>query len=236
MELNILLMPLLGGYICIKKSTLFKFKSIRYHTQELLLSSAVAGFLGLMIAYTVILILYAFNPELHTWWHSFVDFSYSGTAFLSFIGLLLFTYIPNFFINENEQIKEIIREDNDGIELIMLKALEEGKLVSTTLKNEKVYVGFISRHFFNPTSELKSIKLIPVFSGYRNSDDHRITFTTPYETVISYVVESTDHNLDIDDFQIGLPISEITSINIFDFQVYDMFNSVDPDQLSFGFK
>jgi hypothetical protein len=37
-------------------------------------------------------------------------------------------------------IKLIIREDNDGIEQILLKALEEAKFVSITLKSEQVYV------------------------------------------------------------------------------------------------
>jgi len=236
MEVNIFLIPLLGGYICVKKSRLFKFKTIRYNTQELLLSSAVAGFAGLIASYVLSLLIYHLYPEIYIWWHDVVDFSYSGTTFLSFTGLLLFTYIPNIWIDENNQIKKIINEDNDAIELILLKALEEGKLVSITLKNKKVYVGFISRNFFNPNSDLKSVKIIPVFSGYRRNEDHRITFTTPYDPVIQYVVESNDNDLDINDFQIGIPTSELNSVNIFDFRVYEMFNYTDPNQLSFNFK
>jgi hypothetical protein len=121
------------------------------------------------------------------------------------------------------EIKEIIKEDNDGIELILLKALEEAKLVSITLKSGKVYVGFISQNFFNPWSEVKSIKVIPVYSGYRDKEDYHIVFTTSYDTVIRYTVESDEIELDIEDFQTGIPISEIVTVNIFDPRVYEQF-------------
>jgi hypothetical protein len=65
--------------------------------------------------------------------------------------------------------------------------------------------------------------VIPVYSGYRDPNDFHIEFTTSYDAVIKYTVENDDINLDINDFQTGIPISEIVTVNIFDPQVYDRF-------------
>ncbi|MEX0719081.1 MAG: hypothetical protein WD059_00345 [Balneolaceae bacterium] len=223
MEVNIFLLPLLGGYIFIKKSTWYRFRTIRYNSQELLLSSAVAGLIGVTAAFLITSGVTAWFPDLSSWWRGYFPFEYLGTALLAFSFLLTMGYIPNYWIDEEEIIKNLIAEDNAGIETILLKALEEAKLVSITLKTRKAYIGFISQNFFNPWSEVKSIKVIPVYSGYRHEEDFHIVFTTSYNTVIQYTVESEDIELDIEDFQTGIPLSEIVTVNIFDPRVYEQF-------------
>lgn len=225
MEVNIFLLPLLGGYIFIKKSTWYRFRTIRYNAQELLLSSAVAGLIGVTIAFLIATIISIQLPDFYSWWKSNIHFDFLGTALLAFLLLVTSGFIPNRWINEEARIKEIIKEDNDGIELILLRALEGAKLVSITLKSRKVYVGFISQNFFNPWAGVKSIKVIPVYSGYRDETDFHIVFTTSYETVIKYTVEDEDIELDINDFQMGIPIAEIVTVNIFDPRVYEHFAS-----------
>jgi len=222
-EVNIFLLPLLGGYIFIKKSTWFRFRSIRYNAQELILSAAVSGLIGVTIAFLITTLVSNSFPNIFIWWKEYVVFNYLGTALLAFITLVVAGYLPNRWIDEEEQIKKIIREDNDGIELILLRALEDAKLVSITLKSRKVYIGFVSQNFFNPWAGVKSVTVIPVYSGYRDPEDFHIEFTTSYDAVIKYTVENDDINLDINDFQTGIPISEIVTVNIFDPQVYDRF-------------
>jgi len=46
--------------------------------------------------------------------------------------------------------------------------------------------------------------------------DFHIEFTTAYDSVIKFTVEDENIELDINDFQIGIPISEIVMVNIFD--------------------
>lgn len=230
MEVNIFLLPLLGGYIFIKKSTWFRFRTIRYNAQELILSSAVAGLIGVTIAFLIATLISLLLPEFYTWWKSTIHFDFLGTALLAFLLLVVSGFFPNIWIDEEKRIKEIIREDNDGIELILLKALEDAKLVSLTLKSKKVYVGFISQNFFNPWAGVKSIKIIPVYSGYRHEEDFHIVFTTSYDSVIKFTVEDDDIDLDINDFQMGIPISEIVTVNIFDPQVYEKFSKPVEDE------
>jgi hypothetical protein len=223
-EVNIFLLPLLGGYIFIKKSTWFRFISIRYNAQELILSSAVAGLIGVTTAFLITNAISIQFPDFYTWWQNHIHFNFLGTALLAFLLLVSAGFMPNRWIDEEEHIKKIIQEDNDGIELILLKALEEAKLVSITLKSRKIYIGFVSKNFFNPWTGVKSINIIPVYSGYRDEQDFHIEFTTSYDTVIKFTVESTDIELDIDDFQMGIPISEIVTVNIFDPRVYEKFS------------
>ncbi|MEX0906455.1 MAG: hypothetical protein WD604_07890 [Balneolaceae bacterium] len=223
MEVNIFLLPLLGGYIFIKKSTWFRYRTIRYNAQELILSSAVAGLIGVSIAFLIATTISLQLPDFYSWWKSNIHFDFLGTALLAFLLLITSGIIPNRWIDEEARIKEIIKEDNDGIELILLRALEDAKLVSITLKSRKVYIGFISQNFFNPWTGVKSIKVIPVYSGYRVEKNFRIKFTTSYDTVIKYTVEDEEIDLDINDFQMGIPISEIVTVNIFDPRVYEQF-------------
>jgi hypothetical protein len=119
-EVNIFLLPLLGGYIFIKKSTWFRFRSIRYNAQELILSSAVAGLIGVTFAFLITTLISNQFPGLDNWWKQYVEFNYLGTTLCAFITLVLAGYLPNRWIEEENQIKKIIREDNDGIELILL--------------------------------------------------------------------------------------------------------------------
>lgn len=234
MEVNIFLLPLLGGYIFIKKSTWFRYRSIRYNAQELILSSAVAGLIGVSLAFLITTLISFQIPDFYTWWKSNIPFGFLGTALLAFLLLVASGIVPNQWMDEEEQIKKIIREDNDGIELILLRALEDAKLVSITLKSRKVYIGFISQNFFNPWAGVKSIKVIPVYSGYRDDKDFHIEFTTSYDPVIRYTVESAEIDLDINDFQMGIPISEIVTVNIFDPKVHEKFSKPDGSEIFNG--
>lgn len=230
MEVNIFLLPLLGGYIFIKKSTWFRYRTIRYNAQELILSSAVAGLIGVTFAFLVTTLMAYLLPEVYSWWTQVVEYNFLGTALFAFLSLVAAGYFSNNWIDEEDQITKIIREDNDGIELILLRALEDAKLISVTLKSRKVYIGFVSQNFFNPWMGVKSFKIIPVYSGYRDPEDFHIIFTTSYDTVIKYTVENDDIDLDINDFQTGIPISEIVTVNIFDPEVYEKFtNPTDTD-------
>lgn len=187
MRINILLLPLIGGYLFIKNTHYFGLRAIRYNNQELLLSSAAAGLCALIPSYLITIILSYYAPELNNSWHNILNFAYSGTALGALVLLLLAIPIERLFNDEESQIKRIIEEDNDAIERISLKALQEEKLVSITLKSNKVYVGFISNTFFTPYRNLQSLRIIPVISGYRKEENMRIVFTTAYEYIIDFV-------------------------------------------------
>jgi len=233
---NILLLPLLGGFLFIKNTNYYRFRAIRYNNQELLLFSAVAGLCGLVPAYLFTILMTALFPSFVEEWQSTVAFSYLGTGLLAFSILIIAILFERWYHDEEDMITGIIKEENDAMESIYLKSLQSQKLLSLTLRNNKVYVGFISQHFFTPYQPLQSVKIIPVVSGWRNKKHLQVSFETVYDPIVNFVDKSEFINLDINDFEIGIPISEIVSVNVFDFRIYNMFQEADSGQQQFDFK
>ena len=75
----------------------------------------------------------------------------------------------------------------------------------------------------NPNAELA---IIPYDSGFRDKDTHKLVFNTDYTDVVLSSIEGGedgDEGLDIIDFRVVIPVSEIVSVRIFDFGVYQRF-------------
>lgn len=225
MEVNIFLLPLLGGYIFIKTSKLFRYKSIRYDSQELIFSSAVTGLLGVTVAFILSIIFSQMLPDLSNtmkWWTPYIGEKFFGTSLLSFLLLILVAFVPNYWIDDEKIINKVINDNNDAMELIFLKSLNNAKLVNITLKSRKFYIGFVSQNFFNPSSEVKSIMIVPVYSGFRHEEDFKLNVTTIYDAVFESQIENDLEN-DLDDLQYAIPVNEILTVNIFDVDVYEKF-------------
>jgi len=97
----------------------------------------------------------------------------------------------------------------------------QGKLVSFTVKNSKVYVGYVISNF-NPASPMRSIKILPAISGYRHDKTKTINFTTRYLDIYEKirVGDETVADLDSANFEIVIAVQEIQSANIFDENIY----------------
>jgi hypothetical protein len=77
----------------------------------------------------------------------------------------------------------------------------------------------------NPTDQSKSLRLLPLLSGYRNKDTQTVTFTTDYLKVLEKISQDgagLDH-LDSEDFEVVLPGKEISSAHLFDLVAYEHF-------------
>jgi hypothetical protein len=100
------------------------------------------------------------------------------------------------------------------------------KQVSVSIKSGKVYVGFITSNF-DPAYERKYIRFLPTSSGYRNSPDQKVVFNTNYAHVYQKIIEENNAFLlgGVDDFQIIVPVSEISSANLFDPSAYERFQT-----------
>lgn len=68
----------------------------------------------------------------------------------------------------------------------------EPQLLMITLGDNKVYVGFVSQLPPVSASELSYVRILPVWSGYRDKDDRRVYRTTNYDQA---VLESKDREL-----------------------------------------
>lgn len=146
-----------------------------------------------------------------------------------------------------------IRRSDDAILKTVFRAAVLKKSILVTLKSHKVYVG---KPYFplldDPTTDLRSLKLLVSRSGYRNKDTKVVNLLTDYRVLKSRVVEfepdgseaSSGSNddllrtdevillgsngepecwIDLEDLGTAISWSEVESIKIFDAQIYDVF-------------
>src|SRR5688500_8981224 len=80
MPFNVLLLPLLGGYIFISYWNRTRFDAKRYSGERLLLHSALAGIFLLVVSFAVVSTIATNWPEAYDWWRRLVPFDHSGTS------------------------------------------------------------------------------------------------------------------------------------------------------------
>lgn len=190
MPYNWLLLPLLGGFIFIRQWNVTRYYAERSENQRLLLYSAVAGVALLSGALALSSLAQQSLPGLAAWWHQHVEFPYSGRAALSFL-LGSFLWIPlNWLSSRQSQIARIVEQDGDRIELLLMKAMREEKMISLTLKSGKTYFGRVSASL-NPALKIKSMSVFPYRSGYRD-ERHNLRFTTEYWKIYTKILDDLD--------------------------------------------
>jgi hypothetical protein len=120
-----------------------------------------------------------------------------------------------------DSIKKAITVMNADLELILLRAMEENMPVCVTLGHGKVYVGLITGSI-DPGDKRDMLRILPLVSGYRKSDDYKITFTTSYISLYDLCSEGKElDHLDPSKFEIVFPHCEIKSVNLFDINAYN---------------
>lgn len=115
---------------------------------------------------------------------------------------------------------------NNDFELLILKSLDTSTPMLVSLNNGKIYVGWAVRAP-NPIERRRAIRVLPLMSGYRDTD-HRTIFTTDYLTLLDSIDTGEDqelNHLDRQDFEIVLPVDQIVSARLFDLTAYRKFGS-----------
>jgi len=113
--------------------------------------------------------------------------------------------------------------DNE-MEQLISTAVRRAIPVAATMENNKVYIGLVSATPL-PTSKTKTLSLLPLVSGYRDSNTGSLTLTTPYDGIYKNLADIAPH-LEIDDFAMVLPMDKIQSLNLFDLNVYAAFQKL----------
>ncbi len=230
MPFNLLLLPLVGGYLFLYFFKLTHILAKRLEGQQLIIFSALPATFFLLLSILTTYFGSLLFPRIALAWGKIIPFQYSGTAIISFILGLSLPFILNFFISEEHQLKlirKLIKRDGEAFEVLVDKAIHEEKQLALTLKNHKVYIGYVTRTF-NPFQEkTKFIKLLPTLSGYRDDKTKELHIITSYLEVYKELIKgkhSAIKNLKFDDFEIAIAVSEILSANIFDVNAYYEFN------------
>lgn len=225
MPFNVLLLPLLGGYIFISHWNITRFTARRYSGERLLIHSALAGLIFLLLAFGISSEVRQCCPMFVSWWRNHIPFAYSGTSLLSFcIGG--FVWLPlNAFANREGRAIKTVTESGDFLEILLSRSVRERKQIAISLRSGKVYVGFVITAF-DPAFDRRYMMLMPTLSGYRDETTKEMRISNDYGEAYEKLVDEDPEFLNrvADEFQLVIPVTEIVSANLFDPEVYELFS------------
>ncbi|MEA2204398.1 MAG: hypothetical protein QOE77_1174 [Blastocatellia bacterium] len=194
MPYNLLLLPLLGGFLFLRWWNPTRYHALRAEKERLLILAAIPGLMSLIAAFALVSGLgYLFPcaswprvPCFPAWWQSHVPFDYAGTSLLAFaLGATAWKPL-NLVCSRDKAIDRIIEEDKDAFEILLKKAQDNANTVAVTMSNGKVYVGYVL-HTFNPAFPTRFIKILPTKSGYRDDLDKTYHFTVFYSEALDQI-------------------------------------------------
>jgi len=129
---------------------------------------------------------------------------------------------------------------NDAIDKFLLDAYYFDKLVCITLTNNKVYVGYPSNLFLSANREMKSLSLIPLYSGFRDDSYKNINFTIDYYEIYNNIYENSESKEDDEvvinqpkldkssGLEVAIPMSQVISLNYFEDSIYEESKKMTP--------
>jgi hypothetical protein len=100
------------------------------------------------------------------------------------------------------------------------KAMQDGRPVMVSLRDRKVYVGLV---WDLPEEREKRgfILLLPIISGYRESESLKVILTTPYPTDLYQQSPGQPQESSPEDFLINIPWDQIQNAHPFNPEVYE---------------
>jgi hypothetical protein len=226
---NILLLPLLGGFIFISLCNRFYWHAQRAEKERLLLYASCAGIIclgfALLIAAIPPFIPCKSNwPCLPTWWRQHVPFRYSGVSTIALlIGATAWWPLNKWVLHERTEWARLIDRQGGPLEKMLYVAMVERKWVMLTLKNGKVYMGQIGAGF-TPEKD-KTIFLLPLRSGYRDPVRHWVTTTNNYEGVYEKIKQKNPETwVDIiADFGVVIPVADVLTATLYRPDIHDTY-------------
>ena len=241
MPTNLLVLPLLGGFIFLHFCHRFRFRAQRSDGYRLLLESAFAATLLLCAGRLAVLLLRSlpFGPSLKRAWEVFASIPYLGTAVASLALGWMLALADNWLFSANKfhtkrlrrwrhplqegrrrsrlnseraRDSEIVAHGNALVRLIH-EAEKTSTLVSVSLGNRKWYVGYIAEAWSLDPQEVY-FRLLPILSGYRETGSLTAVPTTYYRPVYSRP------DVDKSKFVIVVALKDVQMANLFDENVY----------------
>ncbi|MEM8999516.1 MAG: hypothetical protein AAGB24_04565 [Bacteroidota bacterium] len=235
MRFDLILFPLLGGYLFLVICPITKYLHQRIERQRLIFHAAIAG--GIITTFT-----YWLRDLLARWDGAIISFFKSlmpslvrdsgwNTLMATLPMGILLGLICWFFLSLNRKFnKPLFRStrwvsnsvyyNGDDFDKLFLESFKNGWAIAITLKNGKVYVGEVLK--IPKPSESNQLRILPLMSGYRHKEYQTLHFTTFYSKVYKYYMQKgiSTARLKMD---LLIDRGQIISTNRFDFDVYARF-------------
>jgi hypothetical protein len=212
---NLLLFPLLAGYIFLHTNRYLRWKAQTLDGNRLLLEAAKYGIVFELLGRAVTLVAMQIPrfQYLEASLYKVAPFSYVGTALVALALGICFGPLSNLLLDELVAKSLALRRQGNHLLRLLNDASEEGNLVSVTLDTRKWYVGYVvETPSLDPKDQFFSI--IPIFSGYRDKDSLETKRLTEYR------FESVTN---VDSYAKVLSTSRVVDANLFDVDLYDKY-------------
>lgn len=216
MPYNLLLLPLLGGFLFFFTAHLFRFGAQRLEGYKLLFQSAVAGVILSFFARLIVLgiALMPGGQALEGYWSAFSPFAFSATSALAMILGPLAALTLNLFIDTGRAKRIEVHRNANALIRLFYDAANQNFMVSVTMDSRKWYVGWIvETPSLYPQDQY--FRLLPYMSGYRDSSTLETFRTVFYEDVLN------TPEIDKDELVLTLPLESVKIAGRFNENVYN---------------
>ncbi|MEZ7506036.1 hypothetical protein [Flavobacterium sp. Arc2] len=242
-RLDLIILPLLAGYIFLFTFNLTKFYNIRVDRQRLIFNSLLCSVLlsitAFILDYYILkseITLFCSKPitDYRTYFSILTNniigknnivFGFKHSILILFISFPLAKFL-NLFCSRKFAYDFTIRKFGTQLDRLFWFSLtekkDEDKLLMITTKSNKVYIGYVNK-ISEPLGE-SHIRIIPNFSGYRDKEKLTIDITTKYTDVIKFYVENNKKKEIDEKLGIIIPTSEILIVSKFDADIFGRLN------------
>ncbi len=231
-KFDLLLLPLIGGYIFLITFTVTKLYHQRIERQRLIFNSVIAGLFLSILGFCIDAILFqqfGFLLKMRSYAAQLIPFEHAGIN--QSIGIFLLSYplarFANLIYSKKKALKYVVEKWGTPQEKFFWNSLnakqDADKLVMLTTKNNKVYIAYINK-ISEPIGH-SFVSLIPNISGYRDKETQELIITTNYLPILKRIIEEGKKSEIDDKFGIIIPLSEIQMVSKFDFNIFGEFQS-----------
>jgi hypothetical protein len=131
MPFNVLLLPLLGGYLLLTHWNRTRFATKRYSGERLIFHSAIAGVALLCLSFLIVQALIGLRPGWYASWREVVPFAYTGTSLGAFVlGATTWWPLNRFLFPMESERRRVIREWGDHLEELLEEAIQSRRGIS----------------------------------------------------------------------------------------------------------
>lgn len=191
------------------------------------------AFILLVVSSGIINLLGLIWPSLHADWFSWMlNFKFMSYPLFFILSLAMAVWLA---VEQGNDAKKLLENDElrlkayremaaqDGIEALLVQAIDEGKLIFVTLKSRKVYIGYVAAPRIED-HDTQHLAIIPYISGYRDKDTLRYHEQHRYfELYLHKDITAISTPLNIMHFRHVIPMDQIEGVSLFDTETYKSF-------------
>jgi hypothetical protein len=231
------LLALVGGFLFTYRCHRFSYQAARVEGQRLLF--VAAGWAVLLLIWSRVFLIVApdylptpFVDWVSQKWETLtkpVDGPILAPCLGAFFWGPIFAWLVNRVYGAKRAGAHAIESYGSELEKIVHRAWTDKLMLSITLTNRKVYVGW-PVFTPDPRQSVEDLRLLPAASGYRNENTLRLEFTTEYNPVYRRIERNPHLRLEAEDFEIVFPVDELVSVNLFSPKVEQEWFEPSPQQ------